>query len=81
MIGTLTNVCAILVGTTIGCLIKGGLQKKYEEALFTAMGLAALGIGMEYVVNGLSKSQYPVMFIVSLAIGACLGTWCNTSIG
>lgn len=75
MIGTLTNVCAILVGTTIGCLIKGGLKKKYEEALFTAMGLAALGIGMEYVVNGLSKSHYPVMFIVSLAIGACLGTW------
>lgn len=75
MLGTITNVTAILIGTAIGCLLKGGIKKQYESALFTAMGLAALGIGMEYVVNNIPKSQYPPLFIVSLAIGACLGTW------
>ena len=29
MIGTYANVAAILVGTTIGCLLKRGLSKKY----------------------------------------------------
>lgn len=75
MIGTVANFLAILVGTAAGCLIKGGLKEKYEKALFSAMGLAALGIGFENVVNNLPKSRYPVMFIVSLSIGVLLGTW------
>ena len=75
MIGTLANVIAILVGTSLGCLLKGGIKKQYEEALFTAMGLAALGIGLENVVNNMPKSHYPVLFIVSLAVGGVLGTW------
>lgn len=75
MIGTIANFIAILVGTIIGCAAKGGLGKRYEEALFAALGLAALGIGLENVVNNLPKSHYPVLFIVSLAIGALLGTW------
>lgn len=75
MIGTIANTCAILIGTAIGCFLKGGLKKKYEEALFIAMGLSALGIGLEYAVNNMPKSHYHVLFIVSLALGALLGTW------
>ena len=75
MVGTLANLVAILVGTSIGCLAKGGIKKQYEEALFVAMGLAALGIGLENVVNNISKSQYPVLFIISLSVGTILGTW------
>lgn len=56
-------------------LLKRGIIKKYEHALFTVMGLAALGIGLENVVNNLPKSRYPVLFIVSLALGTLLGTW------
>ncbi|MCH3922901.1 DUF554 domain-containing protein [Limosilactobacillus sp.] len=77
MIGTYANTCAILLGTSIGCLLKRGISKKYEEALFTVMGLAALGIGLENVINNMPKSHYPVLFIVSLAIGALVGTWLN----
>lgn len=77
MSGTLLNVAAILIGTSIGCLMKKGISKKYENALFIAMGLAALGIGMENVVNNMPKSHYPVLFIVSLAVGITLGTWWN----
>ena len=75
MIGTLANVLAILIGTSIGCVLKGGISKKYEDALFVAMGLAALGIGLENAINNMPKSHYPVLFIVSLALGAVLGTW------
>ncbi|WP_251545529.1 DUF554 domain-containing protein [Limosilactobacillus caecicola] len=75
MIGTMANVVAILIGTSIGCLAKNGIKKKYENVLFLAMGLAALGIGLQNVVNNIPKSHYPVLFIVSLAVGGLLGTW------
>lgn len=75
MIGLLANAVTIIVGTLIGCVLKGGLKEKYQEVLFTAMGLAALGIGLENVTNNLPKSHYPVLFIVSLSVGVVLGTW------
>ncbi len=74
MIGTIVNTCALLVGTTVGCLVKKGLNKRYEDVLFIAMGLAALGIGWENVTNNMPKSHYPVLFIVSLALGGLCGT-------
>lgn len=74
MIGTIVNTCALLVGTSVGCLLKKGLSKRYEDVLFIAMGLAALGIGWENVTNSMPKSHYPVLFIVSLALGGIVGT-------
>ena len=74
MFGTLVNVAAILSGTTLGCLLKHGLSQRYEQALFDAMGLTALGIGVQYIATNLPHSHYPVLFIVSLALGAVSGT-------
>lgn len=79
MIGTLSKVAAIIVGTAIGCLLKKGIKPQYEAALYTAMGMAALGIGMENVVLNMPKSRYHVLFIVSLALGGLLGTVWNLS--
>ena len=74
MIGTIVNTLALLVGTTIGCFLKKGINKRFEDVLFIAMGLAALGIGWENVTNNMPKSHYPVLFIVSLALGGLCGT-------
>ena len=74
MIGTYLNTLAILVGTGIGCLLHGGIKPRYQEALYLAIGLAALGIGLENVVNNMQKSHSPVLFIVSSACGALGGT-------
>lgn len=81
MIGTLSNVCAILVGTALGCLMKQGLKPQHQQALFTAMGLAALGIGLQNIVLNIPKSHWPVLFIVSLALGGLLGTMLNLAGG
>ena len=75
MVGTIVNFIAVLVGTVAGCVIKGGIKEKYQEVLFAAMGLAALGIGLENTILNMPRSNYPVLFIVSLAVGAVLGTW------
>lgn len=74
MLGTIVNTATILAGSTIGSLLRKGIKEKYQDALYTAMGLAAVGLGMNAVVTNMGKSQYPVLFIVSLAIGSLIGT-------
>ena len=69
MIGTLFNTCMILVGSIVGSLLEKGLKEKQQRVLFDAMGLAAAGIGINAIVNNMPDSQYPVLFIVSLAVG------------
>ena len=75
MIGTIANTIAIVLGSTVGSIAKRGLGEKYQEVLFAAMGLAALGIGINAIVTGMADSTYPVLFIASLAIGGVIGTW------
>lgn len=74
MIGTIANTMAILVGSSIGAVVKRGLGERYQEVLFCAMGLAAFGLGIHSLVEGMTDSAYPVLFIVSLAIGGVIGT-------
>ena len=74
MLGTIANTTTIIVGSVIGSVVKKGINEKYQQALFNAMGLAATAIGINAVVNNMPKSQYPVLFIVSLAIGSLLGS-------
>lgn len=74
MIGTFVNAGMILVGSMVGSMIKKGLKEKYQNILYDAMGLAATVLGVHAVVKNMSNSNYPVLFIVSLAIGGILGT-------
>lgn len=74
MLGTIVNVCTILAGSTIGSILKKGIKEQYQNALYTAMGLAACAIGVNGIVSHMSKSKYPVLFIVSLAVGSLIGT-------
>lgn len=74
MIGTFVNAGMILVGSMVGSVIKKGLKEKYQNILYDAMGLAAIALGIHAVVKNMSNSNYPVLFIVSLAIGGILGT-------
>lgn len=74
MIGTIANAVGILAGTAIGSVVKRGLGERYQEVLFCAMGLAAFGLGIHALVEGMTDSAYPVLFIASLALGGLLGT-------
>lgn len=74
MIGTIANTIAILVGSAVGGTVRHGLKDKYQNILFTAMGLAATGLGINAVVQNMPNSSYPVLFIASLAIGGVIGS-------
>lgn len=77
MIGTFTNVAAILIGSAVGSLLKKGIKEEYQTALFTAMGFAATALGINAVVQNMPNSSYPVLFIMCLAIGGLVGTILN----
>ena len=74
MLGTIVNTCTIIAGSLIGALLNRGIKDKYKEALYTGLGLASLAIGLNATITNLPKSQYPVLFIVALAVGGVVGT-------
>ncbi len=74
MLGTIVNTCTILTGSLIGSLLKRGIREQYQDAMYTAMGLAACAIGVNGVVSHMGQSEYPVLFIISLAVGSLVGT-------
>ncbi|OKY81155.1 MAG: hypothetical protein BHV62_03890 [Eggerthella sp. 51_9] len=74
MLGTIVNTCCILLGSAIGSIAKRGLKPKYQEAIFTALGITTVGMGLNAVAQNMPHSSYPVLFIVSMAIGAIVGT-------
>ena len=74
MLGTIVNTIAILCGSTIGSVLRKGVKEQYQSALFNAMGFSALAIGVNAVVANMPKSQYPVLFILSMALGSFLGS-------
>lgn len=74
MIGTIVNVIAIVAGSVIGGTLKRVMSARVNSTLFTAMGVAAIALGLNAAVQGMPNSSYPVLFIASLAIGGAIGS-------
>lgn len=74
MLGTIVNTTTILIGGTFGALVGTGIGEKYKRVLFDALGLCCLVLGMNAALPNMPKSEYPVLFILSLAIGGIVGT-------
>ena len=74
MLGTIVNTACIVAGSAIGSLLKRGLGEKYQNVLYNAMGLASLALGASTFTQNMPKSEFPVLFILSLAIGGIIGT-------
>ena len=74
MLGTVVNTCTIIAGTLLGTWMHRGIKERYKTALYDALGLASLAIGLNATQQNLPKSEYPVLFIVALAVGTVVGT-------
>ena len=70
MLGVIVNVIAVLAGSTIGLLCKRGIPKKVADAIMLAIGLCTLYIG----VAGALKGQNQLVAIISMVLGAAVGT-------
>lgn len=74
MLGTIVNTSTILIGGLFGIIVRNGIGEKYKSALFDALGLACLALGMNALLPNMAKSEYPVLFILCLVVGGVLGT-------
>ena len=79
-IGTLVNVCAIILGGFLGLLFKGGLKQHYQDAVLRCLGLCTLFIGAAGGLSGLLsvsgtrlESGSSLGMILSLVLGTLVG--------
>lgn len=79
--GTIVNMGAIVAGTTIGMLIKGGLPARFERTVMAAIGLATFFIGITGAISGMIvvntdgslSTEHTMLMILSLVTGAAIG--------
>ena len=79
MVGTLVNTGCIIAGSVIGSVLKRGIRPKYQDSLYAAMGICSLALGVNACVRNIPNSSYPVLFIVSIALGSLIGAGLNLS--
>ncbi len=68
--GVLVNVLTVLIGSTVGLLLKKQIPEKLTNAVMTAIGLCTVAIG----ITGVIKGQNQLVMIISLALGTIIGT-------
>lgn len=70
VLGVLVNVVTVLIGSTVGLIFKKGISKKYTDAVMIGIGLCTIMIG----VQGMLKGENQLTAIISMVIGAIVGT-------
>ena len=73
MIGTIVNAVAVVLGGSIGLLLKKNMPTRVTSIYFQAVGLFTLAIGITMIV----KMDHILIIVSSLAIGSLLGEWLN----
>ena len=79
-LGTIVNVLAIVAGGTVGLIIKRFLSSRITDTVMQGVGLAVVIIGLSgalsaafKVVDGVISTEYILLMIISLAVGALAG--------
>lgn len=69
MLGTIVNTVAIIAGSLLGLVFRGGIPKKYHVTLMQAISLAVILIGLKMAF----KTEGILLVIFSLVIGGLIG--------
>ncbi|MEG2290944.1 MAG: DUF554 domain-containing protein [Clostridium sp.] len=69
MLGTIVNSLAIILGSILGLLIKGGINEKISNTIMKGLALCVLYIG----INGSLEGQNTLITIVCMALGGLIG--------
>jgi uncharacterized membrane protein YqgA involved in biofilm formation len=69
LLGTIVNTLAIIAGSLLGLLFRGGIPEKYSRTVMHAIGLAVVLIGIKTAI----QTDAILVVIVSLAIGSIVG--------
>lgn len=69
MWGTILNTSAIIFGSALGILLKGGIPKKFENTIMNGLSLCVILIG----ISGSIKINNMILVIISMVLGGILG--------
>ena len=69
MLGTIVNTLAIIAGSLLGIVFRGGIPNKYQVTIMKAISLAVILIGLKMAF----KTDAVLLVIFSLVIGSIFG--------
>lgn len=69
MLGILVNTFAVIIGASIGLLIKKGIPERIGDSLMKGLGLCSLYIG----ISGAFKGENTLIMIISIVLGIGIG--------
>lgn len=69
MLGTIVNTLAIIAGSLLGIVFRGGIPNKYQVTIMQAISLAVILIGLKMAF----KTDAILLVIFSLVIGSLFG--------
>lgn len=79
-LGTIANVAAVIVGGSVGLLLRGGIKERFRERLMQALGLSTMLVGLSgtlsemfVITDGKLTVQGTMLMILSLVIGSFVG--------
>ena len=70
MQGVLFNTLTVIIGSTVGWLLKKGLPKRVTDTIMIGLGMCTVYIG----VSGMLGGKNPLVLILSIAFGAAIGS-------
>ncbi|MCP3900051.1 MAG: DUF554 domain-containing protein [Desulfobacteraceae bacterium] len=73
MLGTFVNVAAIIAGSLVGLIFKGGIPDKYNKTIMQALSLGVILVGLKSAF----KCDDFILIVISLALGSLIGEMCK----
>lgn len=71
LLGSIVNAAAIVLGATLGTLLKKGLPKRFGDLVIATLGLFTVVLGVSFAM----KTEHSLIVIFSLLLGAAIGEW------
>jgi len=79
--GTIVNIIAILIGSTLGLLSKKIVNQKIEDSIKTLLGLSTIIVGIFGIItsgitinkNGSLEANNVLLLVISLVVGTVIG--------
>ena len=69
MLGTIVNFFAIIAGSTLGLLLRGGISERFNKTIMQGVSLCVLLIG----IQGSLKAENTLVVIICMCLGGLIG--------
>ena len=67
--GTIVNAIAVIIGSTIGLLLKKGIPQRFSDSIMKAIALCVIYIG----IDGCLQGEKTLVTIISMVLGVIIG--------